>query len=657
MRRDARLDTALLALAVLPYVLATLLIQPNVAPVADHAVLEMYVRETKNSLLTFGPYSRFGWHHPGPAMFYILAPFYWLISTKNQIGLMIGAGTINIASAVLIVRSLFDTNVSVEIRRLIAVVLLAVAGYVSFQTLTDPWNPFITLIPFLLFLVLAARVGAGSIASLLPTAIVASFIVQSHIGYAPVVATVLMSATIGAYSYGIRVRRTATIGRSMKISQALLSVTLIACWVPVLIGELEEGENGNLHRTVRFVAANVSGHGLSESISVVVQQWSKVLLYNLGVSDSDFPFGIHKVLAPRESYVYLFLFFVIIFGLSIAFVAAHRKGEAFIRALAANSFVGICCAVFSVEHIIGDVNVYLVIWIAIVGALGCVPLLWLFTEYTKKMRLSPSLKYVIYLIFVSGIIVRADWNRRIENDRGPIVQDVVARIFTSKIGNPLTVAISTHELWPIAAGTMLQLDKLGLRTRAEGDWGFMFGPWKMQQGDEKEKIEFWVPVDLKKYNNVEAGDFLYESEYMILRRSVVDSIDVEYRNGWGHPEEWGRFAIESVAVVSVPVATDGDTVLVEVTAFPEMNRPQELTVRVDSEPPRKFTIEGESWKWRQIHLPIGAVAGTNSERRYAQLRFEFAHFWTVGGTDTRTLALPFRRIVSKSMIAPNPKNS
>ncbi len=647
MRQWTRFDTVLFVMAVMPYILALIFIQGDSAPVADHAVLEMYVRETKNGLITFGPYSRFGWHHPGPALFYVLAPVYWLFGAKSQIGLMVGAALINIASVFLIIRTILVEKIPMETRRWTAIVLIAIAAYVNVQTLADPWNPYITLMPFVLFLVLAACVGAGSIGSILPAAVVASFVVQAHIGYAPIIAIVFVSAAFCAYVFGIRVNNPC-IRRSSRFNQWLFAVSLIICWIPVVIGELRDGQNGNLHRIIHFVGANAPSKQLVQSVSIVAQQWGKVVLYNLGVGDTDFPFQIHNIIEPNGSSIYTYGFLVILIGLSTTIIVAYRRREAFIVALSVNSLIGVICAVISVSHMVGNIAIYLVIWIAIMGAVGCVPILWLLTECIKQVRYSPLLKYIACMVFISGIIVHADWDKRIVNERGPIVEEVVSRIRTSDIGNPLIVSISSLELWPIAAGTMLQLDKAGFRTRVENDWCFMFGPWKTPHGDEIDRIEFRSPGDSRSEDSADSGDYLYSSDYLVVKKNRMSTNDVKYGYGWGHPEEWGRFAIERVAVVSVPVASIGDTILVEVTAFPEMNQPQIVTVKLDNAPPCRFEIGGNSWKWRQIRLPVEAIVGGGSERRYAQLRFEFARSWIVGGADTRTLSLPFRRIYALS---------
>src|SRR2546421_667231 len=44
----------------------------------DDAILETAVRRVVSGTQTLGPYSRFGFHQPGPAYFFLQAPFSWL---------------------------------------------------------------------------------------------------------------------------------------------------------------------------------------------------------------------------------------------------------------------------------------------------------------------------------------------------------------------------------------------------------------------------------------------------------------------------------------------------------------------------------------------------------------------------------------------------
>ena len=53
-------------------------------PFADMALLELYTRHAAQNDLLVGPYSRFFWHHPGPAMFYLFRPLYELSGERYE---------------------------------------------------------------------------------------------------------------------------------------------------------------------------------------------------------------------------------------------------------------------------------------------------------------------------------------------------------------------------------------------------------------------------------------------------------------------------------------------------------------------------------------------------------------------------------------------
>ncbi|HEX3704225.1 MAG TPA: hypothetical protein VHU82_12910 [Vicinamibacterales bacterium] len=70
---------------------------PDAFPFGDAAIIQIYTLEVLRSFLTLGPYSQFGWHHPGPLYFYGLVPLYE-IAGRRAIGLVAGALAINVAS-------------------------------------------------------------------------------------------------------------------------------------------------------------------------------------------------------------------------------------------------------------------------------------------------------------------------------------------------------------------------------------------------------------------------------------------------------------------------------------------------------------------------------------------------------------------------------
>src|SRR5829696_7762476 len=94
-RLAARLALALVLAPIVVSAVALLVgVGGDYQPTSDHALTELQVRDVGRHEVLVGLYSRDEWSHPGPALFYLLAPFYWLTGGAS-IGMNVGALAIN----------------------------------------------------------------------------------------------------------------------------------------------------------------------------------------------------------------------------------------------------------------------------------------------------------------------------------------------------------------------------------------------------------------------------------------------------------------------------------------------------------------------------------------------------------------------------------
>jgi hypothetical protein len=200
--RKSLVGLLLMLLAVLPLLptLVSILKSPWPESSAedDLAILEIRTIDAGRGQHLIGPYSRFGWSHPGPAEFYLLLPAY-LLSGRKTAGLGLGAILLNLASVAGLALVAFRI---LGVRRAAPVVAL-LAGLVSFlgpSILGSAWNPHVTILPFALFLFLAAAFALKGPWYLPAAAFVASGIVQTHLGYVPIVAVVGAATVPPAFS-------------------------------------------------------------------------------------------------------------------------------------------------------------------------------------------------------------------------------------------------------------------------------------------------------------------------------------------------------------------------------------------------------------------------------------------------------------------------
>jgi hypothetical protein len=252
---DARRDLFVLvaaALVLVPSLVAAVsaLRHPYI-PTNDWALIELQVRQvgTGDTPLV-GVWSRFGWRHPGPLLFYALALPYRLVPDDR--GLLFATACVNLAATV--------GFALVVIRYPRTRALIALFGMAMLQRglgidqLGDPWNPTILIVPFALYLVLCVEIAVGRDRWPLAVAAgVASFVVQAHVGLLqPVV-------LVGVVALGLRWLRT----RPRRIAWRSLvptAVVLGLAWLPPVIDQVDG--SGNLGLLFRWARGDDIGGGM-----------------------------------------------------------------------------------------------------------------------------------------------------------------------------------------------------------------------------------------------------------------------------------------------------------------------------------------------------------------------------------------------------------
>ena len=199
-RLDALSDRTLILLATgavaLPLVLAVVaLAQRRWYPVLDLAMTEFRIQDvgTRRTPLIGLP-GRIGelpeqGSHPGPLSFWLLAPGYRLFggSAWAMEAATVSVAFIWIGLAMWIGhRRLGRAGVAL----VAAIVAVLVRGF-GLSVLTQPWNPYMPLLAWLVILLAAWAVFDGDDAMLIPLVVAASFAAQTHIPY------LLMAGAIG----------------------------------------------------------------------------------------------------------------------------------------------------------------------------------------------------------------------------------------------------------------------------------------------------------------------------------------------------------------------------------------------------------------------------------------------------------------------------
>ena len=404
--RGRLLTVAIVLVALTPLVVgAVSIVQRGFAPGAlfgDRAILGLTAADAWRAPVLLGPYSRFYWHHPGPLYFYVLNVLSAVFG-GGSVGLVLGAITINVGAAAGI---LF-----VALRRggralLVWAAILLTAYLFAIDPIPfDIWNPSVTLIPFVLVLLLAWSVTCGDWWAAPWLALVASFVVQTHVGLVPGVGLALGLVIVLC---AVRHRRRATPleaaeRRTIRRSLGISGVVSVVVWLPPVIQQLT-GEQGNLTDLAHFFTRPGSPHTLSEGLHNTGLQATLIVR---GALDS-----VSLMADGRQGLTLALVISAVAFGLAVvAALRARATDTVVLLALVAAELV---VGVYGVTKIVGPIQYYLVQWISAVGFV-----LWLAIgkaalDVVRERRPRPSwfptarrAAWVVALVALCGFTLRA----------------------------------------------------------------------------------------------------------------------------------------------------------------------------------------------------------------------------------------------------------
>ncbi len=487
------------ALALLPFLpsLAYIVSHPWCETCVDDdvALLELSVRSALTGDLLVGPYSRFQWRHPGPALSYALAPVYAL-SGERTMGLYLGTLLFNMASAaasVLVAWRLAGRGAAF----LAAVAFAVFASHLGPSLLANPWNPFATILPFTLALFLCWGLVEAGLSYLPGVAFLASVLVQTHVGYLPVL------GVAGLLCLAMRLRRERVrpaglvsglraSGRAIGLAVAIFFVL----WLPPLVEELRNSP-GNLTRLARFFGSQGHAHTFAEVFEGVSRNIAAL------------PLEMARLLVPSTSderghgagtATLLLVALLVAAGVASAVgrVAEGRLTARTVPALLALSAAVFVAAFLSANQVVGPLLAYLLAWVSGVGVMAWfgVALFALAASGNLVARarrggraraLAVGLGLSFVLLATRSNATRLPSQPPISATSLPVHTELAPKLMAylkaHGASRPL-VRIGFAGGWVPAAGLVLQLEKNAFAPAVEDDWVFMFGSERRSTGRE-----------------------------------------------------------------------------------------------------------------------------------------------------------------------------
>ena len=371
--RDDRWSLALLGLLALPFLVGAVAARTTTWwPASDLSLLDLRIADvgTADTPL-LGPFSRFGWSHPGPLLYWLLAPTYRLLGATPSAGLAAAAlqNAVVVVGCGVLARRLGG-------RRFLALFALATAALLAAlggEVLVSTWNPWISLVPFIAIVLLAWGIADGD-AVLVPWAVlVGSYLVQSHVGYIALVgapgAWALGALAVGEWqhrrsdpdAWPARRRR---LGRLALVAAAVGAVA----WLGPLVDQVTE-DPGNVRSIASyFASSDETPVGLGEAASVAARQLSPVAPWFGGSEHLDFLARI----GPTHPLWAL----PVLLAFAATAVLAWRRGDGLALRLHGTVAVGLVAGVLAVSRITDQPYYYLFRWWWVLAMFTWVTVAW-----------------------------------------------------------------------------------------------------------------------------------------------------------------------------------------------------------------------------------------------------------------------------------------
>ena len=352
-------------------------------PVFDLAMIELRVRDASvGRWPLLGLVGRIGTEehvgsHPGPLAFYVMAPVYRLLGSTSWAYQAASLWHHGLAVAVAVVLGYRRARLpgAAAVAALLAVVI---QGY-GMATLTEPWNPYLPVLWFVVCVVATWSVVAGDRPMLLVAVLAASICTQTHVPYLAVSASLL---GLGAVACVVGDRAAWRRGLAWFGAATVLGLLL---WSPPLIEQVRPAEApGNLTVLVdHFGTPPEEPIGFGAARHLLLERLD---LWHLVVHSPGEPgqmIGVlhREVPVPARGVATLGAWLV-----AAGATAVLLRGRRSLVALHLVVGTSLAAAFVALARIFGVPHYYLMLWVWSITAFAGLAIAWTAAEIALQMR-------------------------------------------------------------------------------------------------------------------------------------------------------------------------------------------------------------------------------------------------------------------------------
>jgi hypothetical protein len=454
---------------------------PDTYPVADTATTSIATLQAARGSLAVGAYSRFGWNHPGPLLYQVLAGPYEL-SGRREIALKWTALALNLAwlAGLLLIVGRRAPGLAVAVA-----IALGPLLWREQRLLFSAWNPFVTVLALAMGVAAAAdlatgrawRTRLGATWLVLPL----SFCIQAHAGLIVPSAVCVLFAARGLWPRPGPERE--PIWPSGRPGLLIAAVVAAVLWATPLVAEVRHTP-GNLASMIGFLADG----------TLPRDTWARAAAAAAYMTLGPFlpAWELHFVEVPFDTPAsHAWLLGLVVAAVVACAVRAHRRGRTFEAVFAALLGALSASVVVAAKGVVGPLGDYLLLWATAVGALEVAVIVSAMVPRAGAGRIAATVRPAA-LVTATLLTWGAVGGWRLAGKHAEQARDTTLRALATDlqaycdrtgIRRPL-LASGGDEAWRETAGVVLQFDKADRPIAVEDRMLFLVGPSFVPTGRE-----------------------------------------------------------------------------------------------------------------------------------------------------------------------------
>ena len=484
------------------YVNRAIFFNPALYEWGDLAANALQIENAKRFRETLGPYSRLGFHHPGPILFYfyggmedILNIFPSLHARHLFSQFLLNLFMLSVL-CVCVIRQMSLARCTL----LFVCVIWSVGSIPQFYStspLSGLWGPYVVVVPVTIYIFFISRIPLGDLRYLPWAAIAAVMAIHAHIGTLVVVGGLgaMAVALLGADAI-LRRNETPYISRR----RIILTIFIISIGlVPIVIDHFSADES-NLDKIYRFMNWSAGGgQRLEDAIRVISKVVTQPIANILGLT---------RDVANSTIFLVVSLSFMLLGSTVWAFRNDSRG-----RLWVVFCWLAILLSVYSAVRVKGKLADYIFFYgYGISGSLLYFTLDSIIEVSSRQLRILPRLVRSIAPMLVFSMVL-AIWltQHTIEYPHTATRFEDLERNIVSHGDENVVIHVQKHGvdhgLWPEAVTFALMLERGGRDVRVSHGWRFMYGEHYRATGEEDSLILFTKSESADEMSSVRIRDY------------------------------------------------------------------------------------------------------------------------------------------------------